>query len=298
MIPVKEDISPALVELLLTGNVGSAGLAATLVSVARKGYVCVREREDRQGTRYEFELLSDKRERCPSLTDPLDQLFLRALTEMTTGDDPNIVWKRWHPIWREEVLRMAEAQGMLSSSTPRRISMVRAVSKPLFVLGILLLGWGVAMPSFASLLLGGSLAGLSLAAGVWGIPSLLQGETIARWRMVAEEFRRYPQPTDALPLSREEWDLALTYALAVGCGSKFLSNVHELCEYYERSFQGVVMTFYTPHWYVYDRNRYGDRFAFLTEGMSRLLDRFSWKNLMPADIEEPQNSTRQCISIR
>lgn len=84
--------------------------------------------------------------------------------------------------------------------------------------------------------------------------------------------------------ARGQWDGVLAYAVALGQGRAFLKNAREVCEYFERHLQGVVMTFYTPRWYAYRREPGQNRFAFLTAGMAELFDRFDLSRLAPADV--------------
>lgn len=284
MIIDAPQIPAALVEVLLSGQAGNRGLAATLVTLGRKGHVQIRERAGRRGPSYEFLLCPDRRPQQAEGLSVMEQLLLRCLSEMAVEGQAGLVWKRWAPRWRSAVMQCAEAEGVLSHSAFWTIFLLRQGWKVLLILGLLSVVWGVAEDSLGGLMAGIGLAGLSFAVRLVGFRWLLRGVLFARWHAVAERLRYYPRVMDALPRSRDEWDVALAYALAVGHGGGFLRRARELCEYYERSFQGVVMTFYTPHWYVYNLNRDPgiDRFAFLTEGLSRLLVRFSWEKLVPA----------------
>lgn len=102
-------------------------------------------------------------------------------------------------------------------------------------------------------------------------------------RALAQRLDGYPVYTDPLPQTRQDWDAALGYAVALGRTKPFLKRTREVCEYYARHFQGIVMTFYTPSWYAPFPASEADRFAFLTGGMTELFHGFRWSRLSPGD---------------
>jgi hypothetical protein len=104
------------------------------------------------------------------------------------------------------------------------------------------------------------------------------------WKDVARQMRHYPTLKDPLPETRLEWDTLLAYATALGQGELFLRNVRRVCEYYETRFEGIVMTFYTPHWFIHHRAQGEERFAFLTEGLAELVSNPDWSKFHPLEV--------------
>jgi hypothetical protein len=111
----------------------------------------------------------------------------------------------------------------------------------------------------------------------------LPTELHQHWTEVAKQMRSFPSLTDALPETRLEWDTLFAYATALGRGDLFLRHVRRVCEYYDTRFQGVVMTFYTPHWFIHHRAEGEERFAFLTEGLAGLVSYFNWNKFQPLE---------------
>jgi hypothetical protein len=103
------------------------------------------------------------------------------------------------------------------------------------------------------------------------------------WKEVAKRLAKFPSLTDPLPETRLEWDTLFAYATALGQGELFLRHVRQVCEYYETRFQGVVMTFYTPHWFIHHRAVGEERFTFLTEGLAGLVSSFNWRRFQPLE---------------
>lgn len=100
-------------------------------------------------------------------------------------------------------------------------------------------------------------------------------------RAFAASLEGCPNPEEALPATREDWDEALAYAAALGRTEDFLRRAREVDEFYMRHYQGVVVTLCTPLWFIEDAHSDRDRFAYLTMVLAPLLRRWRWSELEP-----------------
>lgn len=240
MIPFKLDIAPAVLELSIVGKVSPNGMAATMVLLAGKGYLCFFE----MGTdSYGIEL------RMPVASPNLDELesllfgWLQDWKGKESGQD--FFAERWAE-WDANVRQIASSTGLHNTSSTKR-------------------GW------FASIL----------------SRSHRPVEGLGRiWSQAAKSLEKYPEHDDPLPSSREEWDALFAFSVALGMATGFLGRVRKVCEYYEQNFEGIIINFFTPRWYIGVRNAEQKRFNFLTEGLDRLFGSFRCDNLMLMALED------------
>ena len=174
-------------------------------------------------------------------SDGSERVLLRWLSDGTVPPGTPSMWRVLWPEWMACLEQQAIAEGMLTPQAWRCLTRWRLV------------------------------APIAKRA----VPA----KRVARWQAYAERLKRYPAPTDPLPGTREEWETAFAYAVALGQARAFLRHAREVCEYYERNFEGIVITFFTPRWYLPHRVEGQARFAFLTGGFSSLFASFHWNKM-------------------
>lgn len=179
--------------------------------------------------------------------DTCDRMLLRWLSDVRPGQDGPDARRSWWTQWLASVEQQWCATGVPTAQSWRLLQRLRG------------------LPPLAR--------------------RLVPRERAERWRAIAERLKWYPTVTDPLPETRQEWDTAFGYAVALGESGSFLRHAREVCEYYERNFEGIVVTFFTPRWYVYRRVDGEARFAFLTEGLGEFIRRFHWRMMKPEEVE-------------
>jgi hypothetical protein len=229
-------VPPAVVEAILHGAAGPDAVVATLLDLAQRGEIEVREGRkkgsDPQGTAPGEAVLIRNHDR-----DTPDRMFERTLTSFvfhTVGRDRTRVSARelrrwtiahrhqtsdWYALWRQHVLEAAVEAGLLRRGTVAwRITAGMAAATCLVT--AVLFAKTLAMPTLLALGLVGIYAALHIS---WLTPRGVQVRAeYGRLRNYLQDFGRLEEkPADAVAV----WGVYLPYAVVLGEGERALRDL-------------------------------------------------------------------------